>query len=189
MSIIACKEIAAWSCKASRTRGVKDRCLPRMLPPSGPVTSSQSPGRAPLRRTGPGGTASPRSVTEMTSGPSQLLVSPPTRAVSKASARSRRPRYNSSAKARPPCRGSPTLTTAATGLPAMAAISLRLTAIAFRPTSRGPASARRKQLPSSSMSVVTRQGACAARRSTAASSPGPISTRGSAGVRLRSQSM
>src|SRR5436853_428770 len=36
----------------------------------------------------------------------------------------------------------------------MAATSLRLTAIALRPTRRGPASASRKQLPSRSISVV-----------------------------------
>src|SRR5436189_283652 len=68
------------------------RCLPRMLPPSGPVTSSQSPTRAPFRRIGPAGTTSPITVTEITSGPSQPLVSPPTSAVSKASATSRSPR-------------------------------------------------------------------------------------------------
>ena len=63
-----------------------------MLPPSGPVTITQSPGLAPDRRTGPRGVASPNTVTETTSRPAQLFVSPPTSGTSKASATSRRPR-------------------------------------------------------------------------------------------------
>ena len=62
-------------------------------------------------------------------------------------------------------------------------MSLRLTAIALRPTRRGPASASRKQLPSSSMSVVAIQPAPLDQSSSAASSPGPINTRPAAGVR------
>ena len=61
--------------------------------------------------------------------------------------------------------------------------------IGFLSTLSGPASARRKQLPSSNISVVTRQGAPGVRRNAAVSSPRPINTRGSAGVRRRSQSM
>ena len=117
----------------------------------------------------------------MTTGPVQLFVSPPMMATPKASAISRKPRYSSSARARPPRRGKPTLTTAATGTPAMAAMSLRFTAMALRPTRRGPASSRRKQLPSSSMSVVTRHGVAVGQARMAVSSPGPSSTRSARG--------
>ena len=48
-----------------------------MLPPSGPETKSQSPGFAPLRRTGPRPVGVPSTVSEITRGPSQLFVSPP----------------------------------------------------------------------------------------------------------------
>src|SRR5262249_17736047 len=58
-----------------------------------------------------------------------------------------------------------------------------------RPTRCAPASASRKQLPSSSMSVVTSNGPRPATSSAAVSSPGPISTRWADGVRRRSQSM
>ncbi len=68
-----------------------------MLPPSGPVTNSQSPGRAPPRVTGPRAVASPSAVTDTTSFPSQLLVSPPTSATPNASATSRSPKYSSAA--------------------------------------------------------------------------------------------
>ena len=134
------------------------------------------------------GPASPRRVTETTSGPDQEFVSPPTMAVSKAAAISCRPRNSSSPRALPPGRGSPTATTAAVGRPAIAAMSLRLTAIALRPMARPPAS-RRKQLPSRSISVVTRQGPVPVPRTQAVSSPGPMRTRGSAGVRRRIHSM
>ena len=57
-----------------------------MLPPSGPVTITQSPTLAPDRSTGPRSVASPSTVTEMASGPSQLFVSPPTSGTPNASA-------------------------------------------------------------------------------------------------------
>ena len=90
-SIMACSSAAACRASASFTRGVGDRCRPRMLPPHGPVTNTQSPGRAPLRVTGPRPVASPSRVTETTSPPAQVFVSPPTIETSNASATSRRP--------------------------------------------------------------------------------------------------
>jgi len=58
-----------------------------------------------------------------------------------------------------PAIGSATLTSAATGVPAIAAMSDTFTAIALRPTSSGACtpSARRKWRPSMSMSVVISQ--------------------------------
>ena len=54
-------------------------CLPRRLPPTGPVIQIESPGLAPERQTGPTqpshGLAS--MATSITSGWSQLVVSPP----------------------------------------------------------------------------------------------------------------
>ena len=48
-----------------------------MLPPNEPVTRIRSPGRAPLRRSGPRAVTAPSSVMLIASGPSQLFVSPP----------------------------------------------------------------------------------------------------------------
>src|SRR5262249_37056711 len=91
-------------------------------------------------------------------------------------------------RALPAWRESPPVAPAATGSPALAAMSLRLTAIALRPTRRGPASASRKQLPSSSMSVVTSVSPLV-RSTTAVSSPGPTGIHGCGWVRPRTQVM
>ena len=58
----------------------------------------------------------------------------------------------------------------------MAAISLKLTFMALRPILSAPASAKIKQLPSSSMSEVTRHGLSLGQVTTAVSSPGPTGT-------------
>ncbi len=160
-----------------------------MLPPSGPVTNSQSPGFAPARVTGPRPVASPSTVTEI----DERTVP----AVGVAADDGDVERVGHVAEAEVELFGerspaafaaAPRSTTAATGMPAIAAMSLRFAAIALRPTRRGPTSATTKSVPSISMSVVTSSGrSCGA--STAQSSPGPISTRGSAGVRDRSHAM
>ena len=83
------------SCKAraSAIRGSGRRCRPaNRLPPSGPVTRIASPGLAPERRTAPRAVAWPSTVTVTTSGPSQALVSPPTRSTPNRSASADIPR-------------------------------------------------------------------------------------------------
>ena len=109
-------------------------------------------------------------------GPFQELVSPPTMAVSKISAACFIPLKSCWASCFPPFLGSAKLTKAARGMPAMAAISLKLTFMALRPILSAPASAKIKQLPSSSMSEVTRHGLSLGQVTTAVSSPGPTGT-------------
>ncbi len=72
--------------RASRIAGSGRRCRPSRLPPSGPVTRIASPGLGARRRTAPRSVASPSTVTLITSGPSQALVSPPTRSTPNRSA-------------------------------------------------------------------------------------------------------
>ena len=110
-----------------------------MLPPSAPVTSSTSPGRAPLRVSGPRAVVRPIAVTEIASGPSHVFVSPPAIATSKPlrqrqHARGTSPMASSEAR---PSRGNTSDTTAATGSAAIAARSLRLTPSALCPTCSG----------------------------------------------------
>ncbi len=81
--------------------------------------------------------------------------------------------------------GRATATTADSGVPPMAAMSLRLTASALKPTSAGLAHAERKCTPSTSRSVaISRPSA-----STAQSSPTPVCPSGRPGSRATSRSM
>ena len=143
---------------------------------------------APSARRALGAGFAEEGVTETTSGPDQEFVSPPNRWRCRRQQPFPADREKLLTRALPPWRGSPTATTAAVGRPAIAAMSLRFTAIALRPMARPPASSR-KQLPSRSMSVVTRHGASRVRRTEAVSSPGPMRTRGSGGVCRRIHSM
>ena len=123
-------------------RGVKSRCLPRMLPPNGPVASSQSPALAPARVDRPtaGRLAEQRHRDDERAVPAVRVAADDGRI--ELIGHFAQPGVKLLAERPAAVRGRPTLTTAATGRPAIAAMSLRLTAIALRPTRRGPASAR-----------------------------------------------
>ena len=171
---------------ASRHRGDTARCRPRRLPPQAPLTTTRSPARAPSRRQARPGGVLPTAVIETTSGPSQALVSPPASTTPCSAARARMPSRSPRPIASPCLRGRATAAKADSGRAAMAARSLRFTARALWPTCRGEHSdPSTKSVPSMSMSTVTTVRRSAGGRSTAASSPGGTSNRGSAGIRAR----
>ena len=171
---------------ASRQRGVTLRCRPRRLPPSGPVTTKRSPAWAVSLRQHCLGRMLPIAVTLMTRGPSHALVSPPARVMSNVFTSSWIPLKSSSASPLPPFCGSATETTIASGVAAIAARSLRLTATAFLPTWCAEAGGgkslsaldfeKRKSTDSVSRSVVTTVRLPPGKRRTAASSPGRTSS-------------
>ena len=178
MSIMACSPPDSSSATASASRGVKSRWCPSRLPPRWPVTSIRSPGCAPLLSTGPPDGDSPITVTLITSGPSVLVVSPPASATPVSLARPARPECSRWAGSPCQLRGRATETTAAIGRPAIAAMSLRLTARDLRPTCSGVASGQVKCTPSTSMSTAISVESVSGQDTDAASSPMPTSSRG-----------
>jgi hypothetical protein len=103
---------------------------PAADPPSAPVTTSRSPGRAPLRRAARPGTTSPVTVTTIeTSSPPERL--PPTSDRANSSQHSRMPPASSTTHAASIEVESVKAQSAKRGLAAIAATSLTLTAIAL----------------------------------------------------------
>ena len=132
--------IARAACIASRTRGVKSSMCPRMLPPSEPVTSSQSPGLPPDRVSGlaavdvaEGGDAKhqrPVVGVRVAAGECDVELSGQRQAcLRKAESPSSSAERSGAAAAR----GSASEINAASGWAAIAARSLRLAASACRP--------------------------------------------------------
>ena len=107
-----------------------------------------------------------------------LVVSPPASATPVSLARPARPECSRWAGSPCQLRGRATETTAAIGRPAIAAMSLRLTARDLRPTCSGVASGQVKCTPSTSMSTAISVESVSGQDTDAASSPMPTSSRG-----------
>ena len=161
-SIIAVATAA--SAHPSSVRGMTRPAYPAAAcPPSGPVTTSTSPGRPPDRRTGR--SLRPRAVTDTIRTGARERSPPAT-----GTPCSRMPAATSAASSNPG--GRPNAASSATGRAPIAARSERLAVAARWPTSRGVVRARSKCTPSTRMSVDT----TVPSSSTAASSPIPRTT-------------
>ena len=132
---------ARCSARASSIRGSGRRWRPRRLPPSGPVTRIASPGRAPRASHRAG---RPRRPARPSHRP---RAARPRRSCRRRPGRRRTDRpgrhagvKSSRATAAAPSRGRATATNAATGTPAIAAMSDRFTPIALYADGLGPAS-------------------------------------------------
>ncbi len=193
-SSIACATARGGGPSATRIGGRTSRPARNAAPaaPSGPVTTSRSPGRAPAR---PGTrSARPSAVTLTTTG---LRA----RRVAAAHRDARLGHAPRTARARPRRRsaGAPRLTIRAIGSAPEAARSLRLTAAARKPSSRHETRSKRKCTPSTSASCVTTSPAtCAAscsipcaspRRSSSASSPNSRARRASPSILVAASSV
>jgi hypothetical protein len=152
-----------------------------------PLSATTSPGWAPDRTTGAEPPSEPTTVTAMVSV-GLPDVSPPTTTAPVRAASSASPSASSSAQATGRLGGAHRATTSAVGTPPIAAMSARLAAAARCPTSRALDQSRRKCRPSTSTSVLIATRPSGASTS-AASSPGPMSTPGAGGAAAASRAV